>query len=424
MSRRLLIALATGSLVSPVDYGAECDVQQVYDAVVTGGALSTVTSASAGFTSGDTGKTYTLASTAGAVTTGTVTYVNSTTLTMSTAAGGAMTGARFIWGTDDTAAWQDALDAALPGQTVDIADANWRSLCAGQLSIPTKVQLGMTGRGPYDPQTNPAGNTWGPTFVVVQDATTPFISMAVQSGLGDFIFYSANQVPPTASTPIDYAAFVKVVNGGSHIGRPYFANAFRGIDVWSGRVHIDIVSIGCFVTGVRIDHAQDVVSINEIRAHPFWRICEGMAYTPTAGSLDEYAQDNARALRIQRADAFMVGSVFSFGLYGAVIAIDSADAQTGAECGYGTIETIDADNCVVGIDAWETNEPILIHSAFLGSNGTGVGTAGSAGIATHTGGSIAPRVVLKSWSHRGTWSTGASSTGAGTTLIVPSTNPG
>lgn len=426
MVQRLLLALASGAFVNPVDYGAECDVDCVVDAEVDGGSPSTVTSATAAFSAGDTGKTFYLASPDGDVTTGTLTHVNSTTATMSVVAGGAITGGRLVWGTDDTDAWQDALDAALPGQTVDIADPNWRSLCIGQLEVPGHVKLGAEGRGPFDPFTNPAGTTYGPTFVVGQDATTPFITLNNGSGLGDFIFYSANQVPPTAPTATAFAAFVGTQsnNAAIRIGSPYFANAYVGIYLRGGRHHIGRPQIGALRTGIKIDFSQDVIDIDRVTCHPYWRICEGQSYTPTADSLDEYAQDNARGVEINRADAFKIGSIFTFGMYGALLSIDSGTEQ-GVECGYGMVGQLDSDNCVVGIDAWETNSPgILVAQAFLGSNGTGVGTAGSAGVATHTGGSMAPKIVVKSWSHRGSWSSGASSTGAGTTLIVPGTNPG
>jgi hypothetical protein len=57
-----------------------------------------------------------------------------------------------------------------------------------------------------------------------------------------------------------------------------------------------------------------------------------------------------------------------------------------------------------------------------GNVSAAVGTAGQYGVVTSVGGSIAPKVVVKSWSLWGTH-VGSSSNGAGT-LIVPGTNPG
>lgn len=406
-------------------YGVALDCRGVYDAVVSAGTLSTVTSATAAFTAADNGKVYTLASTAGAVTTGTLTYVNATTCTMSTAAGGAMTGARLIFGTDDTTAWQNALNAATKGQTVDCSGFTWRSLCTGTLNVPAGVTLGLTGRGPFDPQTNPAMNDWGPTFVVRQDNTTAFITLNTGSGLGDFILYSANQVPPTATTPTTFKALIDIpaTTAGVHIGRPYLANAFSGITIAGGRHVIDCPQIGALVQSVAIDHSLDTVSIRRIQCSPYWRLCEGMSYGPTASSLDAYALNNAWALTVQRADSFWVDQLFTFGLYGGLALIDSADTGISPRCGYGRVGMMDIDQAAYGVLANATQAPgVLIGSLHNAGNNTGVGTAGQWGAITNAGGTLAPKIVVKSWSLWGTH-VGNSSNGAGT-LIVPGTNPG
>lgn len=428
MTRRLIIAFAQGSLVDPVSYGAEADCQFVSDAAVAGGALTTVTSATAAFTSADTGKHFTLRTSAGAETDGTLTYVNATTCTMSTAAGGAITGGWLTWCTDDWQAWQDALDAALPGQVVDIAGEGFRSLinCKtnGSLAIPTKVTLGQTGRGPYDPQSNPAGNTWGPTLVVIEDTTDPAITLSTQSGLGDFIFYSANQLHPAASAPTAFAPMVQVNNGGSHIGRPYFGNAYRAIAIEAGRCYVDTVTIGALHHAVTIDHALDRISIGTITCHPFWRICEGMSYGPTAGTFDEWALEQGYGLVIYRTDALMIDNVFTFGKYGSIIATDSPDTSLSPRAGWAQIGRLDADAVAYGIVARSTaDQSILLGQGTFSANASGVGTSGQVAALTQAGGAHTPELVVRSWSHRGTWAGGASSSGAGT-LIVPSTNPG
>ena len=422
--------------VDAVRYGVRLDCVGVNDAAVDGGALSTVTSATAAFTSADTGKTYTLASTTGAATTGTLTFVNATTCTMSVAAAGAMTGARLIYGTDDTAAWQAALNAASAGQTVDAANpttknasqiGSWRSLCAGNLTVPVGVSLGHFGRGPFDPQTNPAMNTWGPTFVMVQNATA-FVTLNHGSGLGDFIFYSANQKQPTATTPTTTYAAVVTMNAsgtaGCRIGSPYMPNAYIGLDIQGGRHVIGSPQIGPLYIAVRIDHSADTVSIQRIHCSPYWRICEGQTYTPTASTFDAYALNNAYAFVVYRSDAFAVDQVFSYGLYGTVYAGDSADTGQSPRCGYGTIGMVEADFVAVGIEAKATNTPgIVIGSATIGANSSGVGTAGQAAIATAASGTVAPKLMVGTITHRGTWAVAAISNVAGT-LIAPSTNPG
>lgn len=425
MTRRLLLALVSGSFVNPVDYGAETDMRGVYDAVVVGGSLSTVTSATAAFGSGDTGKTYTLADPAGGVTTGTLTFVNSTTATMSTAAGGAMTGARLIFGTDDAAAWQAALDAATVGQIVGIADPRFRSLVGSNLDIPIGVTLGSAAVGPFDPLTNPCMNDWGPTIGYIGDGD-PFLTLHTESGVGDLIFYCINQEAATASTPTTMGATIYIEgdssagSAGCHIGRPYIANAYDGLRIHGGRHVIDAPQIGGLHRAVIIDESFDTVSIHRIEAHVYWRICENIA-GPTAGELTDYALSNAWAFEVNRSDDFMVDQLFCFGYYGGLLMADSPDTGLANRAGYGMVGMLSADGVSRGIYAISTNL-LIVSATNIGANSSGVGSAGDKGIATVAGGTVAPTVIVKSMNISGTFTNNTSS-GAGT-LIVPATNPG
>ena len=98
-------------------YGAKGDAKVVADGAMASGS-ATLTSATAGFTPADVGKAV---SVKGAAATGVTTlvttiaaYVSATqvTLAASNASGGAVSGALVIWGTDDTAAIQAAVNAA------------------------------------------------------------------------------------------------------------------------------------------------------------------------------------------------------------------------------------------------------------------------------------------------------------------------
>ena len=95
------------------DYGAVGDVIELTDAVATS-ADATVTSASASFTSGDIGKYVLLVksdNSAKQITT--IASINSgTSIELAATATFSGTGCRLLYGTDDTAAIQDAIDAA------------------------------------------------------------------------------------------------------------------------------------------------------------------------------------------------------------------------------------------------------------------------------------------------------------------------
>jgi hypothetical protein len=104
--------------VKATAYGAVGNGKVITDATIAGGSLSTLTSATASFTNADTGKVIVVSQ---AGNTGnnytplfaTITYVNSTTVTLSVAAAGAVTNVGAVYGTDDTAAIQSAVNAAV-----------------------------------------------------------------------------------------------------------------------------------------------------------------------------------------------------------------------------------------------------------------------------------------------------------------------
>lgn len=97
----------------PETYGAKGDGKVFADGVTNG--TTTFTSATAGFTSADTGKHIMINGgngNPGAPVITTITFVNATTVTLGTAAGASATGCAFVYGTDDTAAINSAISAA------------------------------------------------------------------------------------------------------------------------------------------------------------------------------------------------------------------------------------------------------------------------------------------------------------------------
>lgn len=102
--------------VTPLDFGAMGDVKSVSDgAIDTGVSTTTLNSATAGFTTADVGKYVTVrgAGAAGAILKTTISaYVSATAVTIADAASTTVTGARTVYGTDDTTAVQAAVDRA------------------------------------------------------------------------------------------------------------------------------------------------------------------------------------------------------------------------------------------------------------------------------------------------------------------------
>lgn len=151
----------------PESRGAKGDARIIGDATVTGGALTTLTSASGPFKSGDTGKIIMLNGGQGNNAQPLIcpiTYVNAGTVTLGTAASGALANASAVYATDDTAAINNCLTdlanyamapggpyeaefllsamygvASLPGITSGIAGST-----TSQLPLPSPAASGVT----------------------------------------------------------------------------------------------------------------------------------------------------------------------------------------------------------------------------------------------------------------------------------------
>jgi hypothetical protein len=108
-----------------MEYGAKGDTVTAFDGTVTT-ASTTFSSPSAAFTSADTGKTILIygAGAGGKMYQGTVSYVNSTTLALSAAAGTTVTASEYKLGTDDSAAVQSIIDTYATQRYVFPANTN------------------------------------------------------------------------------------------------------------------------------------------------------------------------------------------------------------------------------------------------------------------------------------------------------------
>ena len=167
-------------------FGAKGDGKVLYDATITGGALSTLTSTSAPFTSADTGK-HILVNTVPAFHT-TITFVNSTTVTLGSAAPGAVASAYACYGTDDTA----ALNAMIAAGSTYAQAHGWYAeylfgpkiyVVAGAL-----IQGGAT-----------FGNAQLPLPVIQSSTASPTLTLAftgVRAGAGASMFTGTSDPAP------------------------------------------------------------------------------------------------------------------------------------------------------------------------------------------------------------------------------------
>lgn len=179
----------------PETYGAKGDGRIITDLVLN--STTTATSATAGFTSADTGKTIMINGGNGTAATPlvtTITYVNSTTVTLGAAA--AVTGTAFkaVYGTDDTTAINTAITAAGTYALANsyLAEVTFRDRIYMLTSGPTQ-----TGNG----STTPTFNAQIPLPYPNANGTTPKLVLSL-TGAGDagFVQFWESTTPMLAGT--------------------------------------------------------------------------------------------------------------------------------------------------------------------------------------------------------------------------------
>jgi hypothetical protein len=228
------------SVTSPV-YGAYCDIQTVSDAAM-GSGSSTLTSASAGFTSSDVGKVITIGSSGTTPQTGTITsWGSSSSVTVSFSASTTYSAQTILWGHDDTAAINAALTAASPGHVVYVP-----APCG--TTGPIIVPNGITLMGP-----NRAQQAAGSSYHMYGAAFAPFGNWS-QSGLpisAVICTFGSSVTGLPGGTPT-VAAYVRLINIGVYRATATTAT----IDGIASYGNVDASSvIGCFGFGLNNNFA-------------------------------------------------------------------------------------------------------------------------------------------------------------------------
>jgi hypothetical protein len=179
----------------PETYGALGNGKVIGDAVISGGSLSTLTSATAGFASGDTGKYIMINGGQGnnaqpLITT--ITYLSATTVTLAAPATGAVADGSAVYGTDDTAAVRACVAAA--GTYATGADYHVQVIFGSKiycLATPPAVMSGVAGSTTCQvPLPRPAAN--GTTQKLVIDL--------LGTGAADNTMYWEAAVPQVQGT--------------------------------------------------------------------------------------------------------------------------------------------------------------------------------------------------------------------------------
>ena len=209
--------------------------------------------------------------------------------------------------TDDTAAFQQALDAvsAEGGGVVSVPTGAYR--IATHLDIPAGVTLEGIWRAPQ------RGEPWnqGSVLLAVEgqgdERAVPFIRMHQQSTLAGLTIYYPEQI--RANPPHPYPWTVQAQAGSDNVSilNVTMINPYKAVDFGTfgaGRHYINGLYGYPLKLGLYINQVYDVGRIENIHFWPFWDL-------DPKSPLWEFTKGNATAFLIGRTDGQMASGLFS-----------------------------------------------------------------------------------------------------------------
>ena len=306
--------------------------------------------------------------------------------------------------TDDTAAIQNAINAAAAAGGGSVVLRVARYLTTGTLQVPGGVVLCGTVEGPFDVAgVDPAMTAIAPTLLIT-NTSGPFLTLqGLGAGVTDLLFHYPNQVKTSASAPTVYPYTIQLLNNavGAKVARSTVTNAYNFLDVELGRFMAQDLMIGAFNIGVNIDHTQDFVTLRNLHNGVFWDEVENSSY-PTA--IDNWVLNHGTALVVGRMDGLELHDFFVFSRFAGMLLTDSPDTSLNPRCGNGRGSDIDLETVQYGI---------IAISAFPGIGykftNVQVGAAaglGQAAVQLRTGGTNPPDILINGGSQRGSWALG------------------
>jgi pectate lyase-like protein len=307
--------------------------------------------------------------------------------------------------TDDTAAIQNAINAAAAAGGGSVVLKVARYFTKGTLQVPGGVVLCGTIEGPFDVAgVDPAVTAIAPTLLIT-NTSGPFLTLqGLGAGATDLLFHYPNQVKTSASAPTAYPYTIQLRNNavGAKVARSTVTNAYNFLDIELGRFMAQDLMIGAFNIGVNIDHSQDFVTLRNLHNGVFWDEVENASY-PTA--IDNWVLNHGTALVVGRMDGLEVHDFFVFSRFAGMLLTDSPDTSLNPRCGNGRGSDIDLETVQYGI---------IATSAFpgIGYKFTNLQVGAAAGLAQaavqlRSGGTSPPDVLINGGSQRGSWALGA-----------------
>jgi len=315
---------------------------------------------------------------------------------------------------DDSAAIQNAINAAAGQGGGAVVFSVARYYTTGTLAVPAGVVLCGAIEGPFDVEgINPAVTAVAPTLLVT-NTSAPFVTLqGVGAGVTDLLFHYPNQVGVTASAPDVYPYTIVAAYPGTKVVRSTVSNAYNFLDIESGRVIAQDLFIGAFNIGVNVDHAHDHVTLRNLLNTVYWDVMQNPSNPPT--TIDNWVSSHGIALVVNRADSLEVQGLNVFYRYAGILLTDSPDATQNPRCGFGTFSDILPDFVVYGVIATASN---IAGYEFTNVQVEAIPGLGQAEVQMKAGGSMPPNLLINGGSTAGPWVLGAFPAAAAGNLTV------
>jgi hypothetical protein len=186
--------------------------------------------------------------------------------------------------TDDTRAFQEALDAAQKGGGGIVFAPRGNYLFAGNLRVPSAVTLEGTFRcvpahnGIRDPGLPKPGDD-GTTLLVKagrgQEQGEPFLSLTTNSAVKGMVIDYPDQDPK--GTPVPYPWAIALRGKNPAVLDMELLNPYQGIDATASERHnIRNVHGQPLRRGILVDQVYDIGRIENVHFNPWWSISEAV----------------------------------------------------------------------------------------------------------------------------------------------------
>lgn len=277
--------------------------------------------------------------------------------------------------TDDTSAFQNALNAAASSCGVVIAPSYVYNI-ASHLTIPTCVALRGVKPGPFyynnqNPQTAPQGATLLASENAGNPSGTAFVTINTNGEFANFTVYYTNQ-PYTETTPVSYPwtiATPVAFTTGVHVDHDTFLNCYQCAYFHGGGNFLEHNYFGAISLGVQVDGSADTTSINDTHLGPIWNQAFNVQYPQ---NLDTWILANGIGYQFKRADGVFLYNSSDFNDNVAVDLTYSGTPGTLPNASYGQIVNCYFEEHNIGIrsDTTQSNGWQVTGTSFITTNTT------------------------------------------------------